>query len=180
MTVRKINAGLSLVTTLLLLDHAGFYSVWMLSGCSIETSSEKLPRMLAGLLVIHAVLSIVLVIRSRKGADRGRYNAYPQMNIATYVQRISGVLMLLLLGVHIAGTLIGCRPKVLHAAAQPLFFAAALAHAAVSAGKAMVTLGIGNAKAVKLVDGAMKLICAVIFAAGVVGFYLWLFRGGAG
>ena len=65
----------------------------------------------------------------------------------------------------------------LHAVLHPLFFAAALAHVSVSTSKALITLGIGNAKAVKIVDTVMKILCPAIFAAAVIGFYICLFVG---
>ena len=46
MILRKINAVLSLFTTVLLMDHAIFLSVWMLSRCSIEKSADFMPRIL--------------------------------------------------------------------------------------------------------------------------------------
>lgn len=36
MLLRKINAVLSLISTILILDHAIFLAIWMLSRCSIE------------------------------------------------------------------------------------------------------------------------------------------------
>lgn len=177
MTARKINAGLSLLTTVLLMDHAMFFSVWMLSRCSIAISSDKMPWILAGLMVIHAVLSIVLAIRNRKGIEKNIGKSYPKMNSSTYIQRITAIMMLLLLGLHIAGAANHFQPKILHAIVHPLFFAAALAHVSVSSGKALITLGIGNAKVIRIVDAAMKILCGITFAAGVVGFYLCLFMG---
>lgn len=177
MLLRKINAGLSLLTTILLLDHAVFFSVWMLSRCRIEKSASFMPRMLALLMVIHAVLCVIQAVKSRKGAEKRKCKAYPQMNIATYVQRITGVLMLLMIGLHVAGSLNHFQPKALHSIFQPLFFAAALAHASVSASKALITLGIGNAKSIKIVDAVMKVLCGATLVAGVIGFYICLFVG---
>jgi hypothetical protein len=41
----------------------------------------------------------------------------------------------------------------------------------------MITLGIGNAKTVKIVDIIIKILCAVIWIASVIGFYRCLFLG---
>ena len=177
MILRKINAGLSLLTSLLFLDHAMFLSVWMLSRCSIEKDTNTMPRILMAVTLIHAVLSIVLLILGRKGADKSSCKEYPQMNISTYVQRITGIVMILLLALHLAGAKNHFQPKMLHAVLHPVFFGVCLAHIGVSTGKAMVTLGIGNAKAVKIVDIAMKILCAVTFVASIIGFYLCLFVG---
>ena len=175
MKLRKINAGLSLLTTVLLMDHAIFFSGWMLSRCAIAKSAENLPWLLAGLTVLHAALSLLLAVLGRKGAKKAR--SYPKQNIPTMVQRITGLLMLFLLGLHIAGAASHFQPKMLHALLHPLFFAAALAHVSVSASKSMITLGIGSAKIIKLVDTVMKCLCAATFVSGVIGFYLCLFLG---
>ena len=177
MRLRKINAGLSLLTSVLFLDHAIFLSVWMLSRCSIEKSAENMPWVLAAVAAAHAALSILLAILGHKGAEKRKCKTYPKMNIPTYVQRASGILMILLIGLHIAGAANHFQPKMLHAILHPLFFAVSLAHIAVSTGKAMITLGIGNARAVKIIDLIMKILCVVIFAAAVIGFYLCLFVG---
>ena len=177
MKLRKINACLSIITSVLFLDHTIFLSVWMLSRCSIEKKADMMPWVLLAVTVIHAVLSIVLAILGHKGAEKRKCKEYPKMNIPTYVQRITGILMLLLLGLHIAGAGNHYKPKIFHAIMQPLFFAAALAHISVSTSKAMITLGIGNAKVVKIVDIIMRIICVVAFVAAVAGFYLCLFVG---
>lgn len=177
MVLRKMNAGLSLVTTLLLMDHAMFLAVWMLSRCSIEKSAENMPFILAGLMAIHAVISIVLAILGHKGTQKVKCKSYPKMNKETMVQRITGILMILMLALHIAGAKTHYQPKLLHAVFHPLFFAVALAHASVSTGKALITLGIGNAKTIKIVNIVMRVLCGITFVASIVGFYLCLFVG---
>ena len=169
MILRKINAAFSLFTTALLMDHAIFLSVWMLSRCSIEKS--------ANLMVVHAILSIILFIKNRKGAEKNRYKNYSKLNKETYVQRITGMLIILLLGLHIAGAANHFQPKILHAILHPLFFAVALAHSALSVDKAFVTLGIGTARFIRTVNIAMKVICCATLVAGVIGFYICLFVG---
>lgn len=180
MIVRKINAGLSLLTTLMLMDHAIFYSVWMLSGGSIPKNAGSMPKILTALAVLHALLSIVLVLRSRGGTKENRGRAYPALNVQTCLQRISGIVMLLLLGIHIAGAAAQYQPKLLHAILHPLFFASALVHVSLSVGRAMITLGIGNALSVKIVDTVMRVLCAAVFAAAIAGFCVYVFAGAAG
>lgn len=177
MKLRKINAALSLLATAMIMAHAVSLSVWMLSRCSIAKTDGVMPRVLTVVMVIHAVLSMVLVIGNRKEAQKQTHRAYPKLNISTYAQRITGVLMLLLLGIHIMGTMNHFQPKMLHAVLHPLFFAAVLVHTAVSTGKALITLGIGNARAIRVVNAVVMCLCGVTLAAGVVGFYLCLFLG---
>ena len=175
--MRKINAGLSLLTTVILLFHSIILSVWMLSRCSIAKQETIMPWVLLGAMAIHAFISIDLAISSHAGAEKRKVKSYPKLNASTIIQRASGVLMVLLLALHITGASNYYRPKMLHAALHPLFFMVALVHAAVSTSKALITLGIGNARVVKIVDIIVKVLCGLTFIASVTGFYLCLFMG---
>ena len=176
MLQRKINAGVSLLTTALLLDHAIFIAVWMLFRGKIQNSAGFLPWVLMGTMVIHALISIDLAISAHEGVEKRKCKSYPKRNASTLVQRISGVLMLIFVGLHVAGaTGLMQPPQVVHAIVPPLFFALSLTHAAVSTSKALITLGVGNAKVVAVVDVAMKVICGATLAACLVGFYLHVY-----
>lgn len=177
MKLRRFNALLSLLTTVLLIDHGVFCSVLMLSRYSVGSFAPFMPRLLAVLTVVHAFISIAEAFIGRRGAEKRKCKAYPKMNRSTELQRITGVLMLLMLGLHILGAVNVYRPKLLHAVFQPLFFAVVAVHLSVSLSKAFITLGIGNAKFIKAVDLFAKVLGAVIFVAATIGFYLCLFGG---
>lgn len=173
MILRKINAVLALLTTLMIMDHAMFHAVWMLSGCSISKSEGGMSFIMFILLILHAVISIVLAILGHKGAEKRKCNGYPSLNRSTVIQRMSGVLMIPLTVLHIAGMVGSLQlPQFIHAILPPLFFAVVLIHVAVSAGRAFITLGIGNARTFKTVDIIMKVICVATLIADVTGFYL--------
>ena len=175
MVLRKINAGISLIITFLLMDHAIFHAAWMLSRGSIAKTANNLPRILFMLMMAHAVISIVLAVLGHKGAEKRKCNSYSKLNIPTNIQRIGGILMILFTVLHIAGT-IGLLqpPQIVHAVLPPLFFALALMHVAISASKAFVTLGIGNATFIKFADILVKVLCVATWIADVIGFYLYL------
>ena len=175
MLLRKFNAVLSLLATLLLLDHSIFTSVWMLSRGSIQQSAPFAPRALMGVMVLHAFVSIDLAISAHMEGEKRKCKSYPKMNRATIVQRISGVLLLVFAALHVAGTTGALQPPhLVHTILPPIFFAIALAHTAVSVDKAFITLGIGNARFAKAVSIIIKVICAATLIAGVVGFYLYV------
>lgn len=175
MILRKLNAWISLATTVLLLNHAIFNAAWMLSRGSISKSANSMPWTLFGLMMIHAIISIILAVLGHKGAEKKNTNSYPKMNKATIVQRASGVSLILFTILHISGTAGGMKPpKIIHAILPPLFFAIALMHVAVSGSKAFITLGIGNSKFIKISDIVIKAICVATLIADVIGFYLYL------
>ena len=179
MNLREINAPVSLIVLILFLEHAIFNSVWMLSRCSIEMFFNITPLVLTVLAVFHAILSLAMAALAHKGEEKPKqpYKTYTSLNIKTTIQRWSGIAILLLLGVHIAGAANYFHPKLLHAFIHPAFFAVVLLHVAVSSSKAFITLGIGNTKFVKIFDRLMYVICGLIFIAGFVGLYLCLFLG---
>ena len=174
MKLRKINAGLSLLTTILLMDHAIFCSVLMLSRGAIESSTDVLPWIMFGLMLGHAFISIGLGISAHKGAEKRKCKFYPKLNAATVFQRISGVVLIPFAALHAAGAAgFMTPPQIIHATVPAVFFTIALAHAAVSTSKALITLGIGNAGFVKAVGIVLKVICAATLIAALTGFYLY-------
>jgi hypothetical protein len=175
MLLRKINAIVSLLCTFLILDHAIFNSVWMLSSGAIVKSFNITSWALAGLMLLHAFISIDLAVSAHMNSEKCECKSYPKMNLSTIVQRASGILLLVFTGLHIAGTVGYMKPpKIVHAIVPPLFFAIALIHTAVSTAKALITLGIGNARVIKIVDIFVKILCGVTLIACVIGFYLYL------
>ena len=175
--LKKLNAVLSLLTTLLLVDHALFFSAWMMSGGTITVSSSAMPYVLAGLMVVHAAISVFVLVVGGQDGEGSKGKSYPKENISTIVQRLSGGLIIILLAMHITSAASDFQPKMLHAIIEPLFFAASFAHVALSTGKALTTLGVGNAKVIKAVNIVMKVLCAAALIFGVVSLYIYLFAG---
>jgi hypothetical protein len=176
MLMRKINAVISLLTTVFLLYHAIFSSVWMFSGGAVEQSAPIAPWVLAGLVATHAFISIYFGVSSHMEGEQRKVRSYPKMNRVTMFQRISGILLIIFTVLHIGGVTGGMKqPYVVHLFLTPLFFAVALAHAAVSTDKALITLGIGNARAIRIIGIVMRVICAVTLIAALAGFvsYSW-------
>jgi uncharacterized membrane protein len=205
MLLRKINAGLSLLSTFFLLEHAIFVSLFILSNGLIHNPIPFASWILTSLVAIHATISITLAIFAHKKGGKQTYKTYPKMNAATILQRVSGILLILLIVLHIVGVMGAFQvpeasdalltsgatsdvgpsgPADATGAVQPLqilclivsslFFALALAHTAVSVDKAFITLGIGNARAIKVISIVTKLVCAATLVASVVSACLYV------
>ena len=173
MTLRKINAVISLLITFFLLDHAIFISVWMLSKGSIGVSTNLIPWILTGLVLFHAFISIDVVISGIVNGNTQKGKKYFKNNMSTLIQRISGILMLIFTVLHIAGAMgYITPPKIVHAIIPSLFFAIVLSHVAISTSKAFITLGVGNVRFVKTIDIVVKVICVATYIAALTGFYL--------
>ena len=174
MLMRKINAGLSLLTALFLLDHAIFNAVRMISRGTIEKGGTFMSWILFGLMLAHAVISIDLAITAHSEAEKRKCKSYPQLNLSTIVQRISGVLLIIFAALHVAGAAgLMSPPPIVRAIVPAVFFTIALMHVAVSTSKAFITLGIGNARLVKAIDLVVKVICVATLITALIGFYLY-------
>lgn len=174
MLMRKINAGLSLLTASLLLDHAIFNAVRMISRGTIEKGATFMSWILFGFMLAHAVISIDLAISAHSETEKRKCKSYPKLNVSTIVQRISGIVLIVFAGLHVAGAAgFMTPPPIVHAIVPAVFFTIALTHVAVSTSKAFITLGIGSAKFVKAVDLVIKVICAATLIAALTGFYLY-------
>ena len=175
MFMRKINAWLSLITTVLILDHAIFLGVWMLSRGSIPKSANSMPWILTGMAALHALVCFGFMFASHKDNKIRKGKSYPKLNASTIAQRATGVLMIVFTAPHILGTLGIIHPsKVVHGILPPLFFTVVMAHVCVSVSKAFVTLGIGNATLIKVLNIATRVICVATLIADITGFYLYL------
>ena len=145
----------------------------MLSRGGIEQNASKLPRLMFIMMMVHAIISIILGFLGHKGAEKRKCNGSSSMNAPTYFQRVSGILLIIFTVLHILGASgVMQPPQMVHVIVPPLFFTLSLAHVAVSASKALITLGIGNVKFVKAADVAVKLICCATLIVDLIGFYL--------
>lgn len=172
---RKINAIISLICSLLILTHGTYDAIWMICRGKISTLSIPVPFILVVFLVIHIILSIVTAILASSPKSKEKARMYQKENIKTLIQRASGILIILLLIPHVIGMKQFLNPKILHSIVHPLFFLLVYGHTAISFSKAFITLGIGNAKFIKVIDILSTILCSLIFIASIIGLYLVMY-----
>ena len=141
------------------------------------------------LVCLHAVCGMLTVFLK---ADGTRLDLYPKQNLETILQRVSAVLMLPLLILHINtfGLLQAAAEKGqwvwfgLLLLSQPLFYGTVLTHIAVSVTRAFITLGwLTSREKQKKIDRILYILCALAFviAAFVVlrtELFMFLPQGG--
>ena len=174
MKLKKINARLSLLTSLAVFVHVG-YTAFAYLAFYYNPLLKKLTTIPIMLLVcLHAVLSMGIVFFS---ADGTQLNQYPKQNVGTILQRASAILILPLLILHIKtfGLLKTCAGDgkwfcfALLLIAQPIYYATVFTHVTASVSRALITLGrISSLEKKKAVDRVVLIICAVLFT--VVSF----------
>ena len=172
---RKVNASLSLVCTFLILVHGAYDAVWMMMRGLVPNLPKPMAFILMSFVIVHTILSIVTAILGSEGKSETKGKFYAKENIKTLVQRVFGALMVLLLAPHILGMGNRLAPKNIHSIIHPIFFLAVYGHTAISTSKAFITLGIGNAKTIKVIDIVARILCILIFIASVVGLYLVMY-----
>lgn len=170
MAVKKWNARLSLLTVALLLIHEGYQLYAYISFYYNPTLTAVSGFALAGCLILHAVLSAicVFVLHDSKAV------AYIRLNIRTVFQRVSAVLIILLLPVHIFSfslleSTVGGAGYVLTEAAQIIYYAALSCHVALSFSNALITLGrLSDIRKKHIIDVIVLIICVLLFIAASV------------
>lgn len=173
--LRKVNAIISLVCTFLILVHGSYDVLWMILRGKIKTISFPISNLLFIFVFIHIILSILTAILGSGKKKKENGKMYKKENIKTIIQRAFGILIIILLVPHIIGMRNHLTPKILHSIIHPFFFLVVYGHTAISASKSFITLGIGNAKFIKIFDVVISIICILIFIISIVGLYLVMY-----
>ena len=171
MSMKKINAWMSLITTGLILMHEGYQLYAYAAFYYNPALSAVTGFALLFVMLIHAILSGIscFVVHDSKRI------AYKLSNRRTVLQRVSAVASILLLPLHVcAFPLLMSAPsdliRYLTAGSQVLFYASINTHAAVSVGNAFITLGwLTDRKKREILGRLAWIVCVVlIFAVSIL------------
>lgn len=170
---KKINAVLGISIIVIFLVHIIYEIVAYLTFYYNPAVTKIIAYTALGAVALHILMSIYIVAFAH---DKGKGMKYPALNARTLIQRITAVLMTVLVIFHMnTFKLLSMNAKtnmpafVLVLAVQIIFYASVLLHVAVSAGNALITLGlVTSGKTRKKIDIVVWIICAVLFAAASV------------
>lgn len=165
--IKKWNAVCSWMLTLFLLGHMLTMSIPMLTGGQDYSDCQILARGIVATVLIHVVLCIVSYY-PRRGILN--FHRYRKANWRLITQRISGIVILILLYPHmrvlhliISGASFSGGAKFLVLVTEILFAGAAFLHLTVSFSRSMLTLGLlKNDRMEKLVDYVTWIICGLL------------------
>lgn len=166
-SVKKLNAWLSLTACILLFLHIIYITVSYIM-FHYDPLIIRVTGILFGIIVgVHVLLSAISVFGSHETISL-RY--YPLMNIRTIIQRIGGIIILVLLPIHTrtAGWISGHRIEEGEFTAlivvEIIFWAVVLLHVGASVTRAFVSLGyLETERAMKRLDWLIWIVCAVLF-----------------
>lgn len=184
---KKVNAVLGLGIIASVLIHIGYEIYSYLTFYYNPVLTKIIAYVTLGFIGLHVLCSIGIVFFAH---DKGNGLKYPKLNVRTIIQRVSAVLMVIMIIPHINNF------KILSSLAetnrvlfmivlfsQMLFYAAVLLHVAVSVSNAFISLGlIQTEKNRRTVDMVVWILCAVVFAAAsfvILRTQLVMFGGGA-
>ena len=165
--IKKWNAVCSWMLTLFLLGHMLTMSIPMLTGGQDYSDCQILGGGIVATVLIHVVLCIVSYY-PRRGILN--FHRYRKANWRLITQRISGIVILILLYPHmrvlhliISGASFSGGAKFLVLVTEILFAGAAFLHLSVSFSRSMLTLGLlKNDRMEKLVDYVTWIICGLL------------------
>lgn len=165
--IKKWNAVCSWMLTLFLLGHMLTMSIPMLTGRQDYSDCQILAEGIVATVLIHVVLCIVSYY-PRRGILN--FHRYRKENWRLITQRISGIIILILLYPHmrvlhliISGASFSGGAKFLVLVTEILFAGAAFLHLSVSFSRSMLTLGLlKNDRMEKLVDYVTWIICGLL------------------
>ena len=185
--VKKINAVVGIAGTASVLIHIGYVIYAYLTFYYNPLLTNIFAYTTLVISCLHIILSGVIVFFVH---DRGNGARYISLNMRTVIQRVSAVLMVLMLILHIntfklLSSLSG-SDRVLFAVvmiSQILFYAFALVHVALSAGNALITLGlISDIRKRRMFDVIVWVLCAMLFVVAsfvILKTEIIMFTGGA-
>ena len=165
--IKKWNAVCSWMLTLFLLGHMLTMSIPVLTGGQDYSDCQILAGGIEATVLIHVVLCIVSYY-PRRGVLN--FHRYRKENWRLITQRISGIVILILLYPHmrvlhliISGASFSGGAKFLVLVTEILFAGAAFLHLSVSFSRSMLTLGLlKNDRMEKLVDYVTWIICGLL------------------
>ncbi len=173
MRLKKINAILGLLLMAACLTHIVLEMYHVLSGGEPQAYLKVTARICGMIAILHVLISIGMIffIHDKKGLG-----AYPRKNMETLIQRISGLLMIVLLPFHIRISQIisadqerGTGVFILCIAVMVLFYLTVFLHIAVSFTRALITLGVITSRRKKdQLDMTVRVIMGLGFLASSI------------
>ncbi len=170
MNFKKTNAVLGLITIFLMTAHAVYQMFAYITFYYNPLVSKLTGFVLLGVVVLHVILSMLIVFTKTDSVTV----TYKRRNIRTVIQRVSAMMMVILLPVHVFEFELlkrnaGSAVKYLIELTLILFYAALMLHISMSFSNALITLGLlEDMKKKKIIDTVVLIISIAIFTAASV------------
>ncbi len=166
-TMKKANAGISLLICILMLIHVLYEVISFVVFFYNPVVTKVLGYVLVAAIVAHAGLSMAIVF----GRHDSKTITYKALNIRTLLQRIFAGLMCVLIPLHIfafklLSKSVGTVFFSLFLLIMVIFYWSVFSHVALSFTNALVSLGwLGDMKKKKVADIIIWILCFLMFLA---------------
>ena len=169
MKLKKISAGLGLLSILFMLLHIAYSVYAYLTMYYNPTLKAVFSIPFIILVCLHAICGMTILFTQKDGSR----NLYPKQNAKTVLQRVSAALIfpLLILHLNTFSLMQSSAEKgmklfiVLMIIGELLFFGVVITHVAVSFSNGFITLGLlSSLKMQKVIDRVMYVLGAAAFA----------------
>jgi hypothetical protein len=170
MNFKKTNAVLGLITIFLMTAHAVYQMFAYITFYYNPLVSKLTGFVLLGVVVLHVILSMLIVFTKTDSVTV----TYKRRNIRTVIQRVSAMMMVILLPVHVFEFELlkrnaGSAVKYLIELTMIFFYAVLMMHISMSFSNALITLGLlEDMKKKKIIDTVVLIISIAIFTAASV------------
>lgn len=170
MVIKKLNAVCSWILIALLLVHIFTTLLYMAADIYNLQLMMKVPRILAMVCILHICFSLWIVFFMHDGS---KFDRYGKLNQRTFMQRLSGLLILALVHLHVKifasfiydHSALSPARKLLVFVVEMMFFAAIYVHLECSFSRSLITMGlIRSEKTEHAIDIAARTFSAVFFA----------------
>lgn len=170
MKLRQWNAKVAGLAAMALLVHFAGTTYMYLTYQYFPVFTVVCARILAGLMILHVLLSLIKLLRQ----DRGAAVKYPKLNARLIIQRASAILTLILFFIHdgnmhfmSTGQPISMGTFWYKLLITYAFYAVLFTHIALSMSRACITFGDFRTKeAEKKVDIITFALCGIFFVLG--------------
>ena len=178
MILKKVNAIIAFLLIAACLVHVGVKCASILF--SGESAGPDGMKFISGIVMTLAMMHVLIAIIIFFSHDSKMKIAYPRANVRIILQRVSGVLMLVFLFLHMkttkrltAHTDSGTGYYLLNNMIMAVFFAMVFLHISVSFSSALVTLGaVESMEKKRMIDRIVWVISGLFFlASAVIVFY---------
>lgn len=171
--LKKINTIIALIIVFTLLGHIVTTMIFLLNGFRIELLNNIFARTTYALFLLHILISIYVLFKHDAKPITVKY---PKESKRVWIQRASGVVMIILLHAHISQMVMVLKQipiedagKIKFCVINIMFFAAIFVHIAVSFSRAFISLGImTEIETIEKTDRLVRILSLLAFIAMTV------------
>ena len=165
MVLKKVNAIIALIVSLVMMIH-NTMNMQMVRLGRVEDSPKMIARALIFFFIIHAFVSIFIIIFKNDGKE----TKYTNISSGWLVQRITGIALLPIVIIHGFLNVGDFGLQVIHIIIiQVVIMLLSYIHIPIAVPNALVTLGfIDNIKTHKVVRLALWVVCVALFIINLI------------